>query len=103
MNNKVLTLLGFASKVGRLSFGANETLNSVKSRKAKTVVTACDISAKSLKEISFFGEKENIPVLTLKGIDIENLSKAIGRRCGMVAVNDIGFAEALKEEILNDQ
>lgn len=103
MNNKILTLLGFAAKAGKLSFGFDSAVGAVRQKKAKLVLVAADLSAKSKKEITYFSEKNNITVLSLKGIDIETLSKAVGRKCGMVSVNENGFALSLKEEILNDQ
>ena len=103
MTEKTLTLLGFASKAGKLNYGFDSTLTAVKQGKAKIVLCAYDLSPKSLKEITFFADKNSILVLTLKEIDIDTLSKAIGRKCGMIAVKETGFAESLKEEILNDQ
>jgi len=103
MNNKIITLLGFASKAGKLSYGFDTTCQSVKQQKAKLVVCAEDISPKSFKEITFFAEKSNVSVFSLKGITIATLSQAIGRKCGMISVNEKGFAQSLKEEILNDK
>ena len=103
MKGKIFTLLGFASKAGKLGFGFDSALSAVKQKKAKIVVCAEDLSAKSLKEITYFANKSNIPVFSLKGINSETLSKAVGRKCGMLSVNENGFAEALKEEILNDK
>lgn len=103
MNNKILTLLGFASKAGKLSFGADCATESIRYQKAKLVISAEDLSPKSLKEITFHAEKNNIKVFSLKGVSKEDLSRAIGRRCGVVSVNEKGFAESLKEEILNDK
>ncbi len=103
MNNKILTLLGFASKAGKLSYGFDSTQTALKQKKSKIIICAQDLSQKSVKEISFYALKENVQVFSLKGVDIETLSKSIGRKCGMVSVNEKGFAESLKEEILNDQ
>lgn len=103
MNNKTLTLLGFASKAGKLSCGFDSVSAAIKQNKAQLVLCADDLSQKSLKEITFFADKNSVSVFTLKDINIETLSKAIGRKCGMVAVNENGFAQSLKEEILNDK
>ena len=103
MNNRILTLLGFASKASKLSFGYNSSLTDLSKKKSRIIICAEDLSPKTLKEITFYAEKENKKVFTLKGINIEKLSQSVGRKCGMVSVNDEGFAESLKEEILNDQ
>lgn len=94
LNNKILTLLGFATKAGKLSFGFEAAVMAMKSGKSKLVITACDISEKSRKEITFFATKGNIRHITLKGIDIKAVSDAVGRKCGIISVNDSGFADA---------
>lgn len=92
MNSKVLTLLGFAAKAGRISFGMDATVSSIKAKKAELVVVAADVSAKSLKEIKFFADKT--PVVVLE-IDKEALSHAVGKQCGILSVNDEGFKNSI--------
>ena len=92
MNSKILTLLGFAAKAGRLSFGMDATVMSIKSRKARLVIIANDVSDKSQKEIRFFAGK--IPVCEL-GCDKQMLSHAVGRQCGILSVNDEGFKDSI--------
>ncbi len=98
MNSPMLSLLVFASKARRLSYGTHATMYAIDSGKAKLVCAACDISAKSVKELRFSADKKNIPVIVLEGIDIEMLSKAVGKNCGILAVKDDGFADALLEK-----
>lgn len=95
MNDKILTLLGFAAKSGKLSFGLGNCIASVKENKAFLVVTANDISPKSRKEAEYFAEKASIRHITLDDVDIFTLSNAVGHKCGVIAVNDSGFAEAI--------
>ena len=92
MNSKVLTLLGFAAKAGRLSFGMDATVFSIKSKKAKLIIVASDISSKSQKEVKFFADK--IPVLELE-IEKQTLSHAVGKQCGILSVNDEGFKNSI--------
>ena len=96
-SEKVLSLLGFASKAGKLSFGTHATTFSVESGKAKLVLAAADISEKSVKELKFKSAKQNIEVLILDGTCTADLSKRVGKNCGIVAVNDDGFASAIKK------
>ena len=97
--NKVLTLLGFAAKAGRLFYGMDAGVSSLKKNQARLVITADNVSEKSRKEISFYATGKNVPVITLPDCDIETLSKAIGKRAGIVAVNDEGFAKAISEAV----
>lgn len=95
MNDKTLTLLGFASKSGNLSFGMDSVKESVKKGKAELVIIAKDISEKSEKEVKFFCEKTKITALRYEYTSDE-ISHAVGRKCGILAVNDKNFANAIK-------
>lgn len=95
MNSKILTLLGFASKARKLSYGMNEAKISLEKGKSKLIVVAENVSPKSQKEINFSSHKNHVNVITLKGVSIETLSNAVGRNCGIISVNDSGFADAI--------
>ena len=95
MNNKILTLLGFATKAGKLSFGMEAVKTSIKTNKSKLVVVAHDVSAKSQKEIAFFTSNKEIEFLVLENISLTELSAAVGRKCGIISVNDENFAETI--------
>ena len=103
MSNKTLTLLGFASKAGKLGYGFSVALENINGGKSKLILTASDLSPKSQKEVLFHAEKKGVPVLNLQNTDIFSLSNAIGHKCGVVSVNDGNFAKAIKEDFLNDQ
>ena len=103
MNNKILTLLGFASKAGKLSFGMDMSLASLKSGKSFLMVCAANVSDKSKKEINFHTQNKKVPFVILTDEDIDTVSKAVGRKCGIISVNDKSFADAIKGEYANDQ
>lgn len=94
MSSKAQTLLGFAAKAGKLGFGMDAAVNSLKKHKSHLIVIADDVSKKSGKEITFFADNSKVMVITLD-FNMETLSHAVGRRCGIITVNDKGFAEAL--------
>lgn len=97
MKEKTLTLLGFASKSGKLSFGAAAANTALKTKKAKLIVISADVSEKSKKEAVFYADKYNIPHITLD-VDMQNLSAAVGNKCGVLSVNDIQFANSILRE-----
>ena len=103
MNNKILTLLGFAAKAGKLSFGMDMSLTSVKSGKSCLVIAAGDVSQKSKKEINFHTQSKKVPFIILNDENIEAVGKAVGRKCGIISVNDKSFADAIKGGYANDQ
>lgn len=91
--------MGFASRAGKLSYGMDSSVEAIKSRKSKIVITAFDVSEKSLKEINFHAKKNNVRVITLDDCNIENLSHAIGKKCGILSVNDVSFGDGILGEI----
>ncbi|MBQ6714773.1 MAG: ribosomal L7Ae/L30e/S12e/Gadd45 family protein [Clostridia bacterium] len=95
MNNKLLTLLGFAAKSGNLSYGFNAATFSASSGKGKLMIVCNDISKKSVKEVRFYGEKHKVKVMELQDVDTFTLTNAVGRKCGILSVNDSSFADAI--------
>lgn len=98
MENKILTLLGFASKAGKLSFGFSASSDTIKSGKSKLVIISSDISEKSQKEIRFISGKYGVDALLLDTVSTIKLSNAVGRNCGILSINDSSFASAISEE-----
>ena len=101
MINKILTLLGFASKAGKLSYGMDAAADAIKRGKSKLAVLSSEVSAKSQKEIRFHSEKNNIRVIVLENCDIKTLSDAVGRKCGILSVNDSSFADGILKAVSN--
>ena len=93
------TLFGFAAKGGKLSFGFSAAKTAILGGKAKAVAVCRDVSEKSQKEISFFAAKKNVPVFLLKAFDMQALSDAVGRKCGMLSINDSSFADAIRATV----
>lgn len=99
MNDKILTLLGFAAKAGKLSYGFDATKTALAQSKSKLVLIANDLSQKSQKEVVFFADKFKTKVLVLQSYDMETLSHAVGRKCGIISVNDSSFADGVLSAI----
>ncbi len=99
MNDKILTLLGFASKAGKLSYGFDAVKTALTQGKSKLVLMANDVSPKSQKEVMFYGGKFETEIMVLDAYDMETLSHAVGRKCGIISVNDISFADGLLSAI----
>jgi ribosomal protein L7Ae-like RNA K-turn-binding protein len=93
-NNKSLTLLGFAAKALKLEYGMQKSIEAIKKNRSKLIVTANDLSQKSKKEILFYATKQNVRLITVT-VTVEKLSAAVGRKCGVISVNDNGFADAI--------
>ena len=92
---KTADLLGICLKAGKAVKGFDSVCEAVKDGKAACVLTACDASAKTVKEAEFIGKKYDVPVYGTA------LAKAdLGRRCGketaVIAVTDKGFADGFR-------
>ncbi len=94
MLQKIKSLLGFASKAGKISSGGEQVIRSVRMGKAWLVILAEDVSENSKKRI-----KDKCKYYEVELIEImqrDELSKCIGKKnktC--VAINDKGFAESI--------
>ena len=97
MNNKILNLLGFAAKSGSLKYGFEMSVEAMKKGICQLVIVADDVSQKTKKEIDFFAQKTNVKHILPKGVTMDSLTKAVGKKCGIVSVNDKGFANAIEK------
>ena len=93
-NDKLLTLLGFCRKAGKLVTGTEKVTALVKSGKQCLVMVAEDISPKTEKELNFFASNGRAVVIRVP-FDTEAVSCAIGIRAGVVATSDDGFCKAI--------
>lgn len=102
MKNKILTLLGFASKAGKLSYGFDAVVASAKAGKSRLIAVSEEISDKNKKEMQFYSGKYKTHLIILRGMDIKTVSEAVGKKCGIISVNDQGFADAILKLVEED-
>lgn len=98
--NKIINLLTVCRRAGKLVLGFDAAKEAVLSKKAALVILAGDISAKTEKEIRYFADKSGVKVIRAD-ITIEELSAGIGKKAGVTAVCDSGFAARLTELTAN--
>lgn len=98
VNNKVYGLLGISAKAGKLISGTDLVLETMKKKQVSLVIVAEDASEKTIKNIKYYAEKENIEVLIFG--NIFSNSKAIGKQNrAIIAITDKKLAEAIKKEL----
>ena len=85
--NKLLSLLGIARRAGRLSLGNDPALEAMRNGQTCVILVANDLSKRTLKGVCFAAEEAHIDVLTIN---------ALGKRTGVIAVNDAGFANKMR-------
>lgn len=93
-NNKVLGLIGLASRARNICFGADSVEEYIKKRKIKLVIVAEDASDRTKEKFKKLCNEYEIQIL----IDgkIEELSKAIGKsNKAIIGVKDINIAKGI--------
>ena len=86
--------LGLCMRAGKLVFGLDTVRAAAKEGKAALIVTAADLSEKSAKEAAFAAGKEGVPYRALP-LTMEAFRQGIGKKTGVAAVTDEGFAAKL--------
>ena len=92
---KKLRLLGLARRAGKISYGAEGTMNDIKRHKTKLIVFAEDISERTKNEILKIAD--GIPVIELS-VSKEALGYAVGTKpTAVLSVNDSNFKKGILE------
>ena len=99
-NNKYMSMLGLARRAGSLAMGHDMVLEAVRKRKAKLLLIASDISPRHAAELERATQRygNRLPCITLRET-IDDLHAALGYRAGVIAVNDVNFANRIHELI----
>lgn len=102
MNDRVLSFLGLCRRAKKLVIGAEVTEESVRLGKSRLVLYADDASQNSLKKVLRACETQGVDAVCVnRGKDA--LSRALGRLCAVLSVEDSGFAAKLLEMIDSEQ
>ena len=98
MNNKLFGLLSMCRKSGRMAMGFDMSKEAAEKGKAELILLASDISAKTEKEVRFFSEKNSVKTVKTD-FTIDDYFHGIGKKVGIIAVCDKGFAESAESLI----
>lgn len=98
--NKLLSMLGLARRAGKLVPGFDAAVIALKDKTACGIIAAGDLSEKTLENIGFTAGRMGVPVLKSEET-IEQISHAIGKKAGVIAVTDPGFFKAFTDILLS--
>lgn len=99
MEDKTLGLLGLMRRANALQIGEANTGAAVKAGKAKLLLLASDASDNARRKAQGFTEGRNVQTVPLPYAK-ERLSGSLGAPgCSMIAVTDLGFANALMKQL----
>lgn len=98
MVNKVYGLLGICAKSGKLISGTDIILENLAKKKISLVIVAEDASEKTIKNIKYYCEKENVKLIIYG--NIEENSKSIGKHNrAIIGILDKNLAVAIQKVI----
>ncbi len=95
-------LLTMCMKAGRMVLGMDMAKDACRNGTAFAVFTASDLSEKSLKEIRFHCSRSGTPLYMIR-MNMNELGTALGKRSGIIAVTDKGFAAGLAKGLEPDE
>lgn len=94
MNEKFLHLLGIARRAGRLSLGNDAAVEALRKGRTRLILLASDLSPRTAGGVEFAANEEGVAAVRINAT-MDEISMALGKRTGVVAVNDSGFAKKL--------
>ncbi len=93
-NNKILGLIGLATRARKIAFGADSVELEIKKKKVKLIIIAEDSSERTKNKFRKLSEEYNIPIIEKE--TIETLSKAIGKdNKAIIGIEDINFSKEI--------
>lgn len=97
-NQKILGMLGLATKAGKIVAGTEATKEALAKQKVKLILIAQDASEKTKKNLTLEANKHAVQVYQIA--TIEEISQSIGKKNkAIVGVVDKHFAQAIEKNI----
>lgn len=90
--------MGLARRAGKLNWGYDTAVEAMKSGTCRLALAACDLSDKTKKNVQFEADRSGVPYAEIP-FTMEEISTAIGKKTGVIAICDGGFAKKLKQEL----
>ncbi len=97
-NNKALSMIGLATRAGKVAAGEFSVETAIKKREAHLVIIAEDASENTKKQFRDMGNYRKIPVCFYGNKESLGLCTGRGYRAS-IAITDAGFANTIKKLI----
>lgn len=99
MMEHILSMIGLAKKAGQVEIGEEPVGSAARARHARVILLARDAAPSTVRRAMSFGQAGACLCLEVP-FDKDQLGWALGRTsCAMVAITDIGFAEAIVKKL----
>lgn len=97
-------MLGMARRAGKLSMGHDMVEKSIKSKKAKMLIFASDVSQRLVNELTQTANRfiDSLPIFVIDEA-IEQLHISLGYKAGVITVDDENFSKRIIELINQEE
>lgn len=94
MDDRLLSLLGLARRAGRLALGSDAAQKAALSGRCSLILFSSDLSPRTARSVRAAAGRRNVKTAALRAT-MDEIGAAVGKRTGVLAVNDTGFAKKL--------
>ncbi len=101
INDRLLSMIGMCRRAGKLTAGFDTVVEGVRTGSITSVFYACDVSAKTVKELNYVCGQENVPTIPLP-VTMDEIRSMTAKRLGIFAVTDAGLRRKISEMVLSD-
>jgi ribosomal protein L7Ae-like RNA K-turn-binding protein len=99
-HGKLLRLLGLARKAGALVYGYEAVKSDIARKRGLLILTACDLSENSKKDLLKFIENTGVHINTDLSVTKEEIGWTIGAKpTGIISINNENFKKGILEVI----
>ena len=91
--NKILSLLGLCKKSGNISFGFDSCIEAVRQKISQLVLITKDLSDNTKQKL--LNQVDETLICTVE-LSMDDVNAFLGKSCGIISVNNKGFAEKIK-------
>ena len=91
--NKILSMLGLCKKSGNLALGFDACVENAKQKKSHLILVTQDLSDNTRQKLLSQVDENLICSVELS---MDDVNAFLGKSCGIISVNNIGFAEKIK-------
>ncbi len=93
--DKILSTISLCKRAAKLVVGFDVVKEACEKKQVQLVVVANDVSPKTLKEITFVTQKNEIIQMQID-VTMDEIWFHISKRAGVIGIADKGFAEKIK-------
>ena len=86
--------LSMCMRARRLAYGYDTVKAAAAAGQVSLLLTAADLSPKTVKEVEYLSKKHGVPHLRL-AVTLEGMARVIGKKTGVIGITDSGFGARL--------